>query len=101
MHFPLQLPPPANWQDFETLCLALWIDIWGDPEAKKHGRQGQPQHGVDIYGRLAGGGEWAGVQCKLRDQFSESRVSLTELKGEIEKAKQFQPRLEYRGGLKN
>lgn len=58
----LQIPPPANWQDFETLCCDLWRRIWNDPNTQKNGRQGQPQHGVDIYGRPGEGHEWAGVQ---------------------------------------
>ncbi len=42
-------PPPANWQDFEDLCLKLWRPRLID--AKKNGRSGQPQAGVDIFGR--------------------------------------------------
>ncbi len=39
---------------FESLCLHLWKEIWGDPEAKKNGRSGQPQAGVDVFGRSDG-----------------------------------------------
>ena len=46
-----QLNPPANWNDFEDLCHKLWRSIWGDPNTQKHGRRGQAQHGVDIYGK--------------------------------------------------
>ena len=46
-----QLNPPANWNDFEDLCHKLWRSIWGDPNTQKHGRKGQAQHGVDIYGK--------------------------------------------------
>ncbi len=42
--------PPAHWQDFEDLCLKLWRRRLID--AKKNGRSGQPQAGVDIFGRL-------------------------------------------------
>ena len=48
----LQIPPPANWQDFKTLCCDLWRAIWKDPNTQKNGRQGQQQNGVNIYGRV-------------------------------------------------
>ena len=28
MKSPTQIQPPANWQDFETLCKKLWGEIW-------------------------------------------------------------------------
>ncbi len=46
-----QLPPPSNWQDFETLCWRLWKAIWNDRNTQKNGRQGQPQAGVDVFGQ--------------------------------------------------
>ncbi len=88
----LQLPPPANWQDFESLCRDLWIRIWGDENAQLHGRGGQSQDGVDIFGRPQGrGGEWAGVQCKLKDQGG--ALEAAEIAAEAEKADGFNPRL--------
>ncbi|MCP4555122.1 MAG: hypothetical protein GY836_06840 [Herbaspirillum sp.] len=44
----IRLPPLRNWQDFEDLCCDLWRRLWNDPTAIKHGRQGQPQQGVDV-----------------------------------------------------
>jgi tetratricopeptide (TPR) repeat protein len=88
-----QIPPPENWQDFETLCWDLWKSIWGDPETQKNGRQGQPQHGVDIYGRPDEGTNWAGIQCKGKDNYSNRTITKTELEEEVEKAKTFAPRL--------
>jgi hypothetical protein len=58
----LQYPAPANWQDFETLCLAIWREIWGDPNAQKNGRTGQPQAGVDVFGRIPDTVGYHGVQ---------------------------------------
>jgi tetratricopeptide (TPR) repeat protein len=89
----LQLPPPANWQDFETLCCDLWKSVWRDPNAQKNGRVGQPQHGVDISGRPNEGKNWAGVQCKGKDNYSEKKITKVELLAEIEKAKSFNPTL--------
>lgn len=89
----LQLPPPANWQDFESLCLALWSEIWGDPTAQKNGRQGQPQSGVDVSGQIRGTGDWCGVQCKLKSQLTGGELSSKELEAEVTKARSFRPKL--------
>ncbi|HYG63739.1 MAG TPA: NB-ARC domain-containing protein [Thermoanaerobaculia bacterium] len=86
---PLALPPLRNWQDFEDLCLDLWRRLWNDPDAQKHGRQGQPQAGVDVYGRPEGGREWAGVQCKRLEENLTPKV----IEEEVEKARTFEPAL--------
>ncbi|MBI5537891.1 MAG: hypothetical protein HY898_34535 [Deltaproteobacteria bacterium] len=90
---PIQIPPPANWQDFETLCHDLWRDVWQDDEAQKNGRSGQPQCGVDIFGRPGLGAEYAGVQCKGKDRLTAKRLTSAEMNAEVKKAKRFQPRL--------
>ena len=56
----IQLPPPANWQDFEDLCHRLWSSIWGT-NPQKNGRQGQPQCGVDIYGMPPYKSQYTGI----------------------------------------
>ena len=89
----MQIPPPRNWQDFETLCWDLWKTIFNDPETQKNGRQGQKQNGVDIYGRPNVGNEWTGIQCKGKDNFSEKTITEKELGEEVEKAKSFEPNL--------
>jgi tetratricopeptide (TPR) repeat protein len=88
-----RFPPPAKWQDLEDLCADLWRLIWKDENAQKNGRSGQPQHGVDIFGRPDCGEEWAGVQCKGKDELLGSALTETELLEEVEKAKKFVPRL--------
>jgi hypothetical protein len=62
----LQLAPLKNEDDFENLCLALWKRILGDPNAQRNGRRGQPQRGVDLFGRRNGSLNWVGIQCKVR-----------------------------------
>ncbi|MBI3351426.1 MAG: hypothetical protein HY036_02500 [Nitrospirae bacterium] len=89
----LQIPPPANWQNFESLCCDLWAEIWKDPNTKKNGRLGQIQNGVDVCGRPNQGVKWAGVQCKGKDIFSNKMLTKKELLSEVEKAKQFVPAL--------
>lgn len=88
-----QIPPPAKWEDFESLCLDLWRRIWHDDKAQRNGRRGQPQSGVDIFGRPNGGRDWAGVQCKCKDETLNSVLSEKELSEEVEKAKTFKPPL--------
>ncbi len=88
-----QLPPPENWQDFEALCRELWSRLWEDPGAQMHGGRGQPQAGVDVFGRPGGGGEWAGVQCKLKNQLTGGQLTRAELRAEVKKAHRFNPSL--------
>ena len=85
-----EIPPPKSGKEFEKLCRDLWRRIWKDPEAKMHGRSGYAQQGVDIYGRPERGDEWAGVQCKVRNN---QKLTKTELLAEVEKAKSFEPKL--------
>ena len=84
-------PPPNNPDDFESLCLDLWKDIWHDPGAQKNGRRGQPQAGVDVYGRQ--GGRLVGVQCKQKDGLLRRKVTIKELEHEVSEAQKFEPKL--------
>lgn len=85
------LEPPADPVEFESLCLDLFRDIWDDPGAKKNGRSGQKQDGVDVYGRTSEG--WVGVQCKQRDRRLRSGLTCEELKEEVAQAENFEPKL--------
>jgi hypothetical protein len=86
-----QIPPPKNWQEFESLCWDLWRRIWNDPNTQKNGRSGQPQFGVDVCGRR--GLTWVGLQAKGKDNFTVQRVTAPELRDEVERAKGFTPKL--------
>lgn len=86
------VPKPKNWQDFETSSSILFKCILQDDITSTHGRAGQAQQGVDIYGRRNGQvDQWVGVQCKQKDDGKE--VTEKELKDEVEKAKKFRPAL--------
>ena len=89
----LDLPPPKNWQDFESLCADLWGRIWDDPGTQKNGREGQGQCGVDVFGRPGRGADWAGVQCKLKSRLKNSELTEAEIEAEVRKALEFNPRL--------
>ncbi len=86
-------PPPDDPTAFESLCLDLWQEIWG-PEcgAQRNGRSGQPQAGVDVFGkdRL---GRQVGVQCKQKSGLLRSKLTVAELEEEVEKARGFLPSL--------
>lgn len=98
MKAPLNIHPPKNWQDFETLCLKLWGEIWNIPhEIEFNSDNSQGQHGVDIYGPIDGGLSYNGIQCKNKKlnliDGKPNRISVQDIQAEIEKAKSFQPSL--------
>lgn len=82
------LPFPESWDEFETLVWELFRNIWNDPNTEKNGRQGQAQHGVDIYGRPDQKNKWVGVQCK-----NVRNLTADMLKTEVRKARCFSPEL--------
>jgi hypothetical protein len=85
---------PENWQDFESLCKKLWGEIWGIPnKIKKNGRLGQEQAGVDVYGKPKGENQYWGIQAKGKDDYTDAKLTESEIIKEIEKAKTFEPDL--------
>ena len=90
-----QIAPPKSWEKFEDLCLLLFKQVWADPLALKHGRKGQPQHEVDIYGCVdTSGATFQGVQCKGKDANYGAKATVAELKAELAKADKFEPPLQ-------
>lgn len=88
------LRSPENWQDFETLCKKLFGEMWQCPYTiKKNGRLGQPQSGVDIYGKPKGESFYFGIQCKGKDNYINSKLTKKEIDEEIKKARTFEPKL--------
>ena len=91
---PAQLKKPSNWQDFEKLCKLLWGEIWGcEDTIKRHGRQGQNQHGVDVFSYVEKYGGYCGIQYKGKDEYTNAQLTEREIDAEIEKALSFQPEL--------
>ena len=91
---PTQLKKPSNWQDFETLCKLLWGEVWRcEDSIKRHGRQGQNQHGVDVYAYIEKYKGYCGIQCKGKDDYTDAQLTEDEIDREIEKAKTFEPKL--------
>lgn len=85
------LRKPANWQDFESLCLLLWREEWKSEDIKKNGRNGQTQNGVDICGHKDGENEYSGIQCKCKP--GNKPLNTDEIDEEIDNAKAFKPAL--------
>lgn len=93
----VEIAPPANWQDFERLTLDYAKKQWKDEYAQRHGRQGQAQSGVDIYGTHSISHELIGIQCKKKKHFevSSKQLTIAEIDVEIDAAKTFSPRLDH------
>lgn len=91
---PTQIKKPENWQDFEKLCKKLWGEIWNCPNTiKRNGRSGQKQNGVDVYGIPKGETQYYGIQCKGKDEYTNSTLTNKEIDEEIQKAESFKPKL--------
>lgn len=95
-------PKPQYWQQFEDLTLEVFKYALGDRTPAKHGRGGQKQHGVDVYGRALGGnGQLVGIQCKRREEKDQhghylfgDGLNEKELVLEVRKAEGFTPALD-------
>jgi hypothetical protein len=87
------VPPLSRWQDFEDLCYDLWRGIWRDPGTQKNGRLGQPQHGVDVYGKPNRGELYAGLQCKGKKGYSQKGLTEKQLRDAVREAEGFTPRI--------
>ena len=85
----MKIPPPKSWEEFEEITLDACKIKWENPDLQMHGRQGQAQCGVDIYGANHIFKN-IGVQCKNY----ESELSLSLIKDEIRKAETFTPKIE-------
>lgn len=84
----LYVPAPKSWDEFEDITLSALQIRWKNPDLFRHGRQGQRQDGVDIYGNNASG-DFVGIQCKNTvDGISEKVV-----KDEIKNSESFTPEI--------
>lgn len=84
---------PKNWQDFEVLCSHLWKEVFHCYDINRHGRQGQRQNGVDIYGYINNSSDLFGIQCKGKDDYNHVQITEQEIEEEINKVLQFAPKL--------
>lgn len=83
-----KLPRPKDDQEFEDI-VADAVSVRWRCDARRNGRSGQAQQGVDIYGQPADrGGAWSAVQCK-----NSETISLRDITAEIAEAVNFLPTL--------
>lgn len=92
-HRDINFPRLRNDDEFEDLALDLCRLEWDDPYASdRHGRSGQGQDGVDIYGHPSDiEGIHYGAQCKLRT--GDRQPSKSEIEAEVQRARHFTPPL--------
>lgn len=83
-----RMPPPKSWDEFEAVVCSAAKNRWKSPDFTQHGRQGQRQDGVDVYGK-DDKGRLVGLQCKN----TWSGVSTATVSGEVDKAESFTPTL--------
>lgn len=79
-------PAPKSEDEWEDMVLDAMRLLWNDPNAQRHGRRGQRQFGVDIFGSF--GTLPVGAQAKNMKKLSEEAIL-----DEIVLADQFKPKL--------
>ncbi|EAB0396746.1 hypothetical protein D9S00_21450, partial [Escherichia coli] len=82
------LPPPKSWDEFEDMCKSSFQLRWSNPNLNRHGRSGQRQDGVDVYGDDSLG-RFVGIQCKN----TVSGISTATIDDELLKAEKFRPKI--------
>lgn len=85
----LRIPPPRSWDEFEDIVCSAAKNRWSNPDFTRHGRQGQRQDGVDVYGNDHKERS-VGIQCKN----TWDGITFKTIEDEVSKAESFQPRLE-------
>lgn len=88
----VHVPRPKLWQAFEKGSALLWRRILKDPSIHRFGKNGQAQHGMDMYGYRDGDtAKIVGVQCKCKGQGE--KATEKELRADFEKALKYEPKL--------
>lgn len=71
----IYLPPPSNWQDFQSLVKEIAAIRYDAATVQEYGRQGQKQFGVDVYALDRDGKTRIGIQCKeTKDPLTEKEI---------------------------
>ena len=87
-----QIPKPSDEQAFERCNEVLWRCILRDDSVQLHGRRGQRQNGVDMFGyRDDALDRIVGIQCKLKGEGQQ--LEEREVREEVRKALTFRPHL--------
>jgi hypothetical protein len=87
---PTHIPVPKNHADFERKATVLFREILKDPDAKRLGREGQLQFGIDIVGYDNGKlSRIVGIQCKKKKP--NEALTAKEVRDELKKALKYKP----------
>jgi hypothetical protein len=84
-----KVPAPKSWDEFEDISLSAAKLRWNSTDFFRHGRQGQKQDGVDIWGH-DDDGRHIGLQCKN----TIDGITLDVIEAEIKNAEKFAPKLD-------
>ncbi|MDZ7938248.1 MAG: hypothetical protein U5M53_08210 [Rhodoferax sp.] len=84
------MAPPNSWDEFEDIVCSAAKNRWRNANFTRHGRQGQRQDGVDVYGD-DDQGRLVGLQCKN----TLSGLSREVVLDEVGKAESFKPALAH------
>ncbi|MFP3506129.1 hypothetical protein [Burkholderia sp. SIMBA_062] len=83
----VDIPAPADWQQFERLSRALFSEAF-QAKFSRFGRGGQRQNGIDVLGRLRTGA-LIGVQCKGRASSMGKKLTQQQIDNAIVEAETF------------
>ncbi|WP_313474031.1 hypothetical protein [Atlantibacter hermannii] len=79
---------PKSWDEFEDICKSSFQLRWSTHNLTRHGRAGQKQDGVDIYGEDSFA-QLVGIQCKN----TVSGIDQQTIEDEVAKAEKFKPEI--------
>lgn len=85
-----EIPKPLNWQDFQRSSRVLFRGILRDDSIQEFGRDGQTQHGIDLFGYRNGDTSLpVGVQCRRY----KSPLSEAKMRADVDEAREIKPAL--------
>ena len=81
----MRVPPPTDWSEFEDITRSSLKVKWRSSDMQRNGRNGQKQHGVDVFGHddLS---RFVGIQCRNKD---DTRLKMKEVVEAIAAAEKF------------
>jgi hypothetical protein len=84
------LPPTKDWDEFENIVRDIYRRKWNDDHIQRYGRQGQSQHGIDIYGTKNDSNSYIAIQCKC---FDKKNLNEQIIRSDVLKAESFLPKI--------
>jgi hypothetical protein len=85
----IYLPPPTNWQDFQSLLKDIAAVRYNPATVVEYGTQGQRQHGVDVYAE-----DFFGKKIGIQAKETKSELTRAVILKEAGKARKFSQHLD-------